>query len=203
MAVKHEAISSLLKEVVQKIKTEEDPASLNEIRTVFRKEVPFFLRSYAAAFLLKQMAGGSNVQRSGYAPRNERDGFTPRTPSSRPVFDEAVSSTIFISIGRNRRVFPRDLIALVSQIAGVDRDCIGEIRVLDNYSFVQLFKEDAEHAIQCLNEYEYRGRRLAVSYSRKKEDAAGTFFEFDDGGGSSENAEVNVFADEVENPILV
>ena len=46
-----------------------------------------------------------------------------------------------------------------------------------NYSFVQLYTEDAQIAIDKLNEYSYRGRKLAVSYSRQKSDeenAAGT-----------------------------
>ncbi|MBQ5998780.1 MAG: DbpA RNA binding domain-containing protein, partial [Treponema sp.] len=72
-------------------------------------------------------------------------------------------------IGRNRRVFPRDLVGLLVGAAGLDRDRIGDIRVLANYSFVQLFAEDAEKAIAALNNYEYRGRSLSVSYSRQKD----------------------------------
>ena len=41
--------------------------------------------------------------------------------------------------------------------------------MLANYSFVQLFKEDADKAINALNGYEYRGRKLSVSYSRQKD----------------------------------
>ena len=83
--------------------------------------------------------------------------------------DPALASTIFISIGRNRRVFPRDLVGLLISVAGLERDRIGDIRVLANYSFVQLFSEDAEKTIAALNGYDYRGRKLAVSYSRQKD----------------------------------
>jgi hypothetical protein len=54
----------------------------------------------------------------------------------------------------------------------MDREHIGDIRVLDNYSFVQVITEDAEKIISALNEFEYRGRKLAVSYSRKREETA-------------------------------
>ena len=54
--------------------------------------------------------------------------------------------------------------------AGLERDRIGEIKVLANYSFVQLFKEDAEKAISVLNGYDYRGRKLVVSYSKMKDE---------------------------------
>ena len=50
----------------------------------------------------------------------------------------------------------------------MDRERIGDIKVLANYSFVQLYTEDAQSAIDKLNGYEYRGRKLAVSYSRQK-----------------------------------
>ncbi len=52
----------------------------------------------------------------------------------------------------------------------IEREHIGEIRVLDNYSFVQVITEDAEKIISTLNEFEYRGRKLAVSYSRKRDE---------------------------------
>ena len=40
-----------------------------------------------------------------------------------------------------------------------------------NYSFVQLYTEDCQKVIDKLNGYDYRGRKLAVSYSRQKSDA--------------------------------
>ena len=58
---------------------------------------------------------------------------------------------------------------LLVQVAGLERERIGIIKVLDNYSFIQLFADDAKIAIEKLNGYEYRGRKLMVSYSRKKE----------------------------------
>ncbi|MCQ2590877.1 MAG: hypothetical protein MJ179_10675, partial [Treponema sp.] len=45
-------------------------------------------------------------------------------------------------------------------------------KVLANYSFVQLYTEDAQTAIDKLNGYDYRGRKLAVSYSHQKEEGA-------------------------------
>ena len=93
------------------------------------------------------------------------------SPHPRVQIDESLAATIFISIGRNRRVYPRDLVGLLVSVAGLDRDRIGDIRVLANYSFVQLFKDDTEKAIAALNGYDYRGRKLAVSFSRQKDDA--------------------------------
>ncbi len=232
-----EQIISYLKEIVEKIRTEEDPLELNAYRRLFRKAVPFTLRSYFAAYLLKQQFAGKQSARSGMLSRNERSGRTskkernesrparqeeprrgkaadsrrqegrvteprnegrsfesrtnesrssesrssesrtsesrtsePRVIEPRIVLAEDVSTTLFISIGRNRRVYPRDLIGLIMQNVEIEREHIGEIRVLDNYSFVQVITEDAEKIIASLNEFEYRGRKLAVSYSRKRDE---------------------------------
>jgi hypothetical protein len=220
--VNEEQILSYLVEVVEKIRTEEDPLELNAFRRLFRKAVPFTLRSYFAAYLLKQMYAGKSSSRNSPLSRNERSGrmnkkdrsetrsegrnarqeepkrnkqaetrrsdsraqenrsaearvSEPRQSESRvqevrPVLADDVSTTLFISIGRNRRVYPRDLIGLIMQTVEIDREHIGEIRVLDNYSFVQVITEDAEKIIASLNEFEYRGRKLAVSYSRKRDE---------------------------------
>jgi len=101
------------------------------------------------------------------APAAEEE--RPRHPRVEIPEDQATS--IFISIGKNRRVYPRDLVGILIAIAGIDRERIGDIKVLANYSFVQLYTEDAQTAIDKLNGYDYRGRKLAVSYSRQKSDA--------------------------------
>ena len=103
------------------------------------------------------------------APAAEEE--RPRHPRVEIPEDQATS--IFISIGKNRRVYPRDLVGILIAIAGIDRERIGDIKVLANYSFVQLYTEDAQTAIDKLNGYDYRGRKLAVSYSRQKSDAEG------------------------------
>ncbi|HNY17855.1 MAG TPA: DbpA RNA binding domain-containing protein [Treponemataceae bacterium] len=107
----------------------------------------------------------------------------------RNILPDDISTTLFVSIGRNRRVYPRDLIGLIMQNVEMERDHIGDIRVLDNYSFVQVITEDAEKIIAALNEFEYRGRKLAVSFSRKREDSSSA------SGASSLSAESPVHDD--------
>lgn len=217
MTVNEDQILSFLQDTVARIRIDEDPVELNVYRRLFRKGVPLTLRSYFAAWILKQLQSGQRIQldtsRGGHGRsaaadrrgRQDRQGRTPegrtnrderpsrqdrqkqrtekpnrqeesrtadvRVAEPRPVLSESEATTLFVSIGRNRRVYPRDLVALVVQTAGIDRDHIGEIRVLDNYSFVQVLTVDAENVIAALNEFEYRGRRLAVSYSRKRDES--------------------------------
>ena len=185
-------LAAFLKDAVEKVKTQENPDLLNDIRKVYKKNVPFTLRSYVAAYLTKQCGTHFRPRREFYNDRKNRDyrkdnqkvdfkqnksveettseNTESRTPHPRVQIDEALATTIFVGIGRNRRVYPRDLVGLLISVAGLERDRIGDIRVLANYSFVQLFTEDSDKAINALNGYEYRGRKLSVSYSRQKGD---------------------------------
>ncbi|QTQ12405.1 DbpA RNA binding domain-containing protein [Treponema parvum] len=185
---------SILNDAVSKVKTEEDPEVLTDLKKIYKKNVPFSLRTYVAAYLAKLAMGSRS---SSYKSR--RDGHEGRAYSrdwkSRPAretrnfqaknssveekeseartprvqIDSDLATTIFIGIGRNRRVYPRDLVGLLISAAHLDRDRIGDIRVLANYSFIQLFNEDADKVIEALNGYDYRGRKLTVSYSHQKD----------------------------------
>ena len=114
--------------------------------------------------------------KSGESRRTERPEGRQGEAKSEPrnILPDDVATTLFVSIGRNRRVYPRDLIGLIMQNVEIEREHIGDIRVLDNYSFVQIVNEDAEKVIAALNEFEYRGRKLAVSFSRKRDAEAPT-----------------------------
>lgn len=184
-----DSVAAFLQDAVEKVKTQENPDLLTDLKKVFKKNVPLTLRNYVAAYLVKETVkhfhgayrprkdfreNKKNLRerpaRDQKAVRETAENAEERQPRPRVQIDPALASTIFISIGRNRRVFPRDLVGLLVGGAGLDRDRIGDIRVLANYSFVQLFSEDAEKAISVLNGYDYRGRKLAVSYSRQKGD---------------------------------
>ena len=183
-----DSVAAFLQDAVDRVKTQENPDLLTDLKKVFKKNVPFTLRNYVAAYLVKETVKhfhGTYRSRKDFRDNKknfrERPAREPqnntaavnteeRQPRPRVQIDPELAATIFISIGRNRRIFPRDLVGLLVGGAGLDRERIGDIRVLANYSFVQLFKEDAEKAISVLNGYDYRGRKLAVSYSRTKDD---------------------------------
>ncbi len=184
---------ALLEDAISKVKTEEDPIVLTEMKRLFKKHVPFTLRTYVAAYLAKQISqgfrGGNRGQgryetggRGERSPRREHlpsqrrrefDSETaagePRPTPRRVTIDEEHAATIFIGIGKNRRVYTRDLITLLMQVCKLERERIGRIRNQENYSFVELFKEDVDDVIATLNGYNYKGRNLMVSYARKKD----------------------------------
>lgn len=201
-------VASFLRNAVDKVKMEENPDTLNELKKVYKKNVPLFMRGYVAAYLAKLATGGRTPHARRDFRENSQDRFrnkkytkpenpvtrseptaevpVERTPRPHVQIDESLAATIFIGIGRNRRVYPRDLVGLLVGVTGIDRDRIGDIRVLANYSFVQLFAEDADKIIATLNGYDYRGRKLSVSYSRHLEEDATTV-----SNASSENVSLS------------
>jgi hypothetical protein len=205
-----------IRQALDRMKTEADPHLLNEYRALFKKEVSLFRRSWAAAYLLMLCdQGGTGAAGTGKFDRgrSRRPGDSGRTPdrSDRPgrpaertfrnrpdegenraergpypLADED-SRRLFFSIGRNRRVFPREILGFITSRTDIPREDIGAIRILDNYSFVQVRDTAADTIIEALNGQPFRGRTLTVSYARaRREDGGG----FDTG---AENEERTVF----------
>jgi hypothetical protein len=156
-----EKIKRILADLVNKIDTEADPELLNAYRSRIRKEVSLFKRSYLAAYLLMQMDQGASRSRSSRYKR-------PREEAGYPLYTlaEEESVRLFVNIGRNRKVFARELLGFIIAEAGAFREDIGIIRILDNYSFIQVRIEAADRIIEALNGRSLRGRTLVVSYAR-------------------------------------
>jgi hypothetical protein len=180
---------------------EANPRLLNEYRLLLKKEISFFRRSWTAAYLLMLYDQGQNRQnlRGNDVIREENlRGFYQDTrgdrrnqggpaetyginPAGRFVLAEEESKRLFISIGRNRRLFPREILGLMISTAQVEREDIGSIRILDSYSFVQVRDTVADRIIEALNGAMFRGRTLTVNYAHTKREG--------DGGNEVETAE--------------
>ena len=189
-----EAIVAAIERAVTTVREREDPVELKEFRALFKKHVPFNLRGYVTAYLLKELAGsGGRPERSGDARRGEprrrprRDGETAAaTPAAaaeprrergaeqrrRPRRDGEPPAPgqrrLFVSIGRSRRVQPDDLAELISGSVAVERSDLGEIRVLDSYSFVEVPEAVAEDTIAALSGTSFKGRRITVDFARAR-----------------------------------
>jgi hypothetical protein len=146
-----------VKSIVQHIHDEEDPVQMTRYKRLFKKYTSVFNRGYVAAYLLKQLV------EDGRTPLAARE----KKPKSKANNDTEQQS-IFVSIGRNRRVHTRDLITFFTSADGITRDDIGQIKVLDNYSFVEVSSDKAQAAIDALNNKELRGRKLTVNFARRK-----------------------------------
>jgi ATP-dependent RNA helicase DeaD len=142
-----QVFQGMIRQILKRIKEEEDPEVLNHYRSIVRKNVPLTLRSYFTAYMLKQSLAGEKRKKKS-----------------------SKLTKLFLSMGKNRRVFPRDLIQLFMDRLKAERSQIHDIKVLDNYSFVEIDSSLAERAIKELSGIEFKGRNLAVNYARKRED---------------------------------
>jgi len=138
------SLKIVVDELQRRLKEDEDPAELEQYRRAFRKLVPFFMRSYLSGYLLRQLAAQGRIRR------------------------KMATTTLFMSIGKNRRVYPRDLVQLLFAAGQISKADIGDIKILDNYSFVEVEEKSAPDVISRLDGIQYRGRHLTVNFAKKR-----------------------------------
>ena len=116
---------------------------------------------------------GSRAGRSIESPAAaDRLGDSQRTPKAAGA--EGQFTQLFVSIGRNRRVYARDLTDLFTEKLQLRAGDIGGVRVFEKYSFVDIVPGKAGDAIALLSGSELKGRTITVNYAKKKEEKEGT-----------------------------
>ena len=112
---------------------------------------------------------GRSSPEAGRPPRQQESPRAPRAEARAPG-PAGGYTQLFISVGRNRRVYARDLTELFTEKLQLVEGDIGGVRVFDKYSFVDIAPGKAEEAITKLNGLEVKGRPIAVNYAKKKEE---------------------------------
>jgi len=165
-----EKIKQIMSLVLEKIETEADPRMLREYERLFKKETSLFNRSKAAACLL-MLCDQRKIIRDYKRPLPSRPVKNEeRSDAQRYTLAEKESTRLFFSVGRSRRVFPREILWIIITKAATPREDIGDIRIFDNYSFVQVRDSAAEKIIETLNGIKFRGRPLTVNYAKSSKD---------------------------------
>jgi len=170
-----------LKDVLEKLHTDTDLKELDEYSRLFKKEISILKRSWAAAWLFmyydkrenpKTQSAEKllNKKNAGAKPAYGKPSISEKSekPTIEINLSEEESKRLFISIGKNRRLFPREVIALIMSKTSAAREDIGMIRILDNYSFVQVRDVKADEIIEKLTGHRFRGRTLTVNYAKPK-----------------------------------
>jgi len=168
-----------LKVILDRMHTDADLAMLSEYRKIFKSEISLFRRSWAAAFLLmyydgKEIPNLQSLQKFEKSEGGKKRAFeksstaSPAPVESENILSEEESKRLFISIGKNRRLYPREIITLVNSKTSASKEDIGSIRILDNYSFVQVRNTKADEIIEALNGIRFRGRTLTVNFAKPK-----------------------------------
>jgi hypothetical protein len=162
--------------ILEKINTDTDIALLHEYHKLYKKEVSLFRRSWAAAWLFmyydkRETPSQKTAENRHQTKENNYGKNTSKKNNSEALeitLPEEESKMLFISIGKNRRLFPREVITLIMSKSSAAREDIGIIRILDNYSFVQVRETKADEIITTLTGHNFRGRTLTVNYAKPK-----------------------------------
>jgi hypothetical protein len=163
-----------LEGILEKFNTETNIALLHEYHKLYKKEVSLFKRSWAAAWLFmyydkKEIPSPlTEEKQQKFKSKKENNSEAKETQSVEPPLPEEEAKMLFISIGKNRRLFPREVITLIMSKSSTAREDIGVIRILDNYSFVQVRDTKADEIIATLSGLKFRGRTLTVNYAKPK-----------------------------------
>ena len=195
-----DVVTGSIDRILRMLKGGQDKAELMRLRTRIRRQVPLLQRPLFMAYLLKaQLPPGrapQGVVAASPAPspsrrepppparrepppqqvsRAPRGRFGRSIESPRPERPPVVGTgrqftQLFVSIGRNRRVFARELTELFTEKLQLGAQELGSVRVFDKYSFVDIIPSRAEEAITKLSGSEVKGRTITVNYAKKKEE---------------------------------
>lgn len=149
-------VNEKIEQLVSVIKETEDPIVLKEYKKLIKKAVPFHLRGYFYGFLLKSVCGDKTTI-SGKPQKPRKD-----IPAGN-------MKTLFINIGKNRRVYPKDLFRLFQKSLDIPGEMIGQIKVLGNYSFIDIASRQADSAVDKMDGMMFRGKKITVNFARKKD----------------------------------
>lgn len=99
-------------------------------------------------------------------PAPEVEGREP--PKRRERRYEGEGVTLFVSAGRRQRFYARVALDLLFETPGVSEESVGDVRTMDNYSFITVDPAVEELVIAALDGRDFRGRALGVNRARKK-----------------------------------
>ena len=76
---------------------------------------------------------------------------------------------LFFSIGRAESIRPPELIRILSDVTGIPANLIGDIRIYDKFTFVEVPEEWASCVIGYMHRYTIKGRKINVEPARGRE----------------------------------
>jgi len=112
----------------------------------------------AAALLKMQMEPGSGAA-AGTTPEAVDFGDTGAEPGM---------VRFFLAVGRQHKVAPKDIVGAIAGETGIPGKAIGAIRILDNYSFVEIPKEHANEVYTIMKERTIRNQPTGIEPASAK-----------------------------------
>ena len=149
-----EELVEFINSAVEEIKAYNNPEELNRLKKLIKKNVPFTMRGYLAAYLIDK-----NTTKHAY--KKDR-------PSKRITEVPEGSNTLYINLGKFGRMYSKELVNYITSNANILKEDIQMVKVLDKYSFVTMSNENCQKVIDKLNGTELRGRKVQVNIANKE-----------------------------------
>ena len=167
-----------------KTKADPNPEELEQLKRLIKKNVPFTLRSYFMAYLLREMLNANSPKTRIATAAPQRAAKAKPAPKSPPTESKKQerppqkkreekplpegAKTLYLNIGKMKRLYAKELSLLLQKELEITREDIFSLRIHDKYSFISMTEENCEKAIVKLNGMDIKGRTAAVSYSNKE-----------------------------------
>ena len=175
-------VTGTIQLIAGKTKDDPNPDELESLKKLIKKNVPFMLRGYFMAYLLREVLQANTPKRSTSSkstrvkkeakPEKREDKKPkevqqpPKAKTERPLPEGA--RTLYLNIGKMKRLYTKELSQLLQDELQINREDIYSIRIHDKYSFISMSEAHCEKAIEKLNGMDIKGRTASVSYSNKE-----------------------------------
>ena len=167
-----EKVTKTIAVLMDEINAEADSPLYREYFNLFRKEISLFNRTKTGAYLLMLLDQGKplNLNRKDYSRRKENESSSKENNLYSLTKENSVR--LFFSVGKNKKIYPYEILGLICSKTGLPKDDVGAIRILVNYTFVQVRDTSAEKIVQNLNGIVFKGKTLTVNYAKSNKDKA-------------------------------
>lgn len=180
-------VDQLIGTVVERLESEPDETNIALLNQV--KEQGHDWENIAAALmsLLQEMTaregeeiiednpGGGRRDRSDNPRPDRRDDFDrndrggerpPRRPREEYSGPSEGMVQLFLSLGKRDNISPGDIVGMLHNECQLERGTVGRIRLMPNFSFVEVAKESAPRAIDMSAQAKLRGREFKLDYDK-------------------------------------
>ncbi len=174
-----------IKLLAGKTETDPNPEELESLRKLIKKNVPWRLRGYFMAYLLRELtkAQKNNKPQNARNQKNKKPKNTNvdsgNNKTQKPENEEQKKAkpvkkfpqgakTLYLNIGKMKKLYTKELSQILQDKLSITRNDIYSIKVHDKYSFITMDEKNCEKAIEVLNGLDIKGRTATITYSKKK-----------------------------------
>jgi superfamily II DNA/RNA helicase len=145
-------IDKYIQDIVSEIKNSPALTNFKELKKTIKRNVPFFMRGYFAAWLLYKLcpAGLEKLEQSSVTETNSK-------------------TTIFINTGKNRGFFEKDIVNIILSSKAAEKKDIKNIKIFDNYSFVTTKPGKLDAVTGAINNSMFKGKKLIATPAKNRQ----------------------------------